>query len=416
MRRSPAKRAPSVGAPVARSGAGAGATQSPSLAVPTPLSLWLAAGPENSYEKPRAPRLGAALLFKALRMMVDPQMFPTLRVAALAAALTLGAGPTQALAQAQPQPQTSATGASSAAAQAAQAAQAAAAAAVGSPAGKAQPTELQQSIAKSNAYVGLLNRALRASESWERYKSWVKSPTGPTGKERIVYGLYSLYDMRSELAEAREATKKPPFDPALDTAILSYADAYEALSPIVADAYGYYERKDYLVDKMAKGRELHARLAPAAERVVAERAKVEAAMRGFKRGVDQAELDDVERREGRKARWHLRKVMISVRPVMDLLPSGERPKVDMPQFDAALADYASTVTTFDSYLAGDPSALTSFRSNPSSFLGRLRDLREKLAKAKGDARRAGLGSDMTFLVNDYNMMVTLSEVASRSAK
>ncbi|MBL8587547.1 MAG: DUF3829 domain-containing protein, partial [Methylobacteriaceae bacterium] len=69
----------------------------------------------------------------------------------------------------------------------------------------AQPAELQQAITKSNAYVGLMNRTLRAGESWRRYQSWVKSPAGPTGRERIVYGLYGLYDVRSEIAKARAA-------------------------------------------------------------------------------------------------------------------------------------------------------------------------------------------------------------------
>ena len=50
----------------------------------------------------------------------------------------------------------------------------------------------QALIAKLNAYVELLNRTLRASESLSRYESWVKAKTGPTGKERVVYGLYSL--------------------------------------------------------------------------------------------------------------------------------------------------------------------------------------------------------------------------------
>jgi hypothetical protein len=51
---------------------------------------------------------------------------------------------------------------------------------------------LRAATEKFNAYVEFLNRTLRASESLERYKSWVNMTTGPTGRERIIYGLYSV--------------------------------------------------------------------------------------------------------------------------------------------------------------------------------------------------------------------------------
>lgn len=42
--------------------------------------------------------------------------------------------------------------------------------AASAPAGEA---ELQAAITKSNAYTALMNRTLRAIQSWERYASWV---------------------------------------------------------------------------------------------------------------------------------------------------------------------------------------------------------------------------------------------------
>lgn len=49
-------------------------------------------------------------------------------------------------------------------------------------------------IKKLNIYTSLFNRSSRGIDSWKRYTSWVDTKTGPTGKERNVYGLYSLYD------------------------------------------------------------------------------------------------------------------------------------------------------------------------------------------------------------------------------
>ena len=151
--------------------------------------------------------------------------------------------------------------------------------------------DLRAAIGKSNAYTGLLNRTLRAIESWERYTSWVNLKTGPTGRERyITYGLYSLYDVRDEIQRARIAIDAPPSSPELDAAMKRYIEAYEALAPVITQAYGYYERKDYKADNMAEGKALHVKLAPAAETFLRERKQVDALFRPFKLQLDLREL------------------------------------------------------------------------------------------------------------------------------
>jgi hypothetical protein len=273
----------------------------------------------------------------------------------------------------------------------------------------------QASVRKLNAYVNLLNRTLRASESIARYRSWVDMRTGPTGRERIVYGLYSLYDVRGEIEKARAAVGTQPALPDLDAEIAPYTAAYEALAPIVTQADGYYERQDYKEDRWVEGRALHARLAPAAQAFLAERAKLEALFATEKERSDAAELALIERREGRKARWHAITVMIRARPILALLPSDAKPVVDMPAFEAAVATYASAVRDLDAYVASEPGALSSFESRPRAWLGKLREFRDKLARAKGDARR-GAGSDLTWIVNDYNTMISTSQMVSRATR
>ena len=273
----------------------------------------------------------------------------------------------------------------------------------------------QATVRKLNTYVGLLNRTLRASESIARYRSWVDMRTGPTGRERIVYGLYSLYDVRGEIEKARAAVAAPPGMTELDAQIAPYTAAYEALAPIITQADGYYERQDYKEDKWAEAKALHARLAPAAQTFLAERAKVEGLFAREKERSDAAELALIERREGRKARWHAMNVMIRARPILALLPSDARPVVDMPAFEAAVSAYASAVRDLDTYVAAEPGALSSFESRPRAWLGKLREFRDKLARAKGDARR-GAGNDLTWIVNDYNTMISTAQIASRPAR
>lgn len=277
----------------------------------------------------------------------------------------------------------------------------------------ADEADLQAAIAKSNAYTALMNRTLRAIQSWDRYASWVDMAKGPTGKERyITYGLYSLYDVAGEIRKAEEAAASAPALPGIDETIRRYIKAYQDLAPLITRAERYYERKDYRDDNAAEGRTLHAAMVPAARTFLAERATLDAQMRVYKKSLDTRELASVERREGRSARWQIRNIMINARAVMDLMPSNEKPIVDLKAFDGAVADYAAAVREMDRFKESDAKGVPMIESQASSWLGKIRDFRDKLARSKGDVRK-GAASDANWLVSSYNTMVTLSESAAR---
>lgn len=283
-------------------------------------------------------------------------------------------------------------------------------------ASKAQDDDLQAAITKSNAYTALMNRTLRAIQSWERYGSWVDMKKGPTGKERyITYGLYSLYDVNGEIKKAEEAMAREPKLPAIDETMGRYIKAYQELAPLITRAERYYDRKDYRDDNLAEGQKLHAAMVPAAKAFLEERAKLDALMRVYKRGLDQRELASVEQREGRSARWQVRNIMINARAVMDLMPSNEQPVVDLKTFNAAIGDYAGAIREMDAFKEKNPGGVPFIESQASSWLGKLRDFSEKLAKSKGDVRR-GAANDANWIVNNYNTMVSLSETAIRTSR
>jgi hypothetical protein len=271
---------------------------------------------------------------------------------------------------------------------------------------------LNAATSKFNAYVEFLNRTLRASESLDRYKSWVNMATGPTGRERIIYGLYNVYDTTREAEAATIATTREPLFPDLDAAMRDYIAANAALGPILNEASAYYERGDYKVDKMAGGKALHAKIVAAAGPFLAARARVDALVTVEKEKVDLWRLAAIEKREGRAANWHVANVMIRARRVMDLLPSNAKPVVDLAAFHAAMADYAAAVKEMDAYGAGKPNAFFVFADEPRKLLGKLRDFEEAIDRAHGDARRAG-GDQLTWIVNDYNMMVTNAQTATQ---
>jgi hypothetical protein len=288
-----------------------------------------------------------------------------------------------------------------------------AAAPAATPAGDAG---LQAAISKSNAYTALMNRTLRANQSWERYASWVDMKKGPTGKERyITYGLYSLYDVNSEIAAAEQATVREPALPEIDQTIRRYIAAYQALAPLITRAERYYERKDYRDDGAAEGRKLHEQMVPAAKTFLQERATLDAQMRVFKRDLDAKELAAVEAREGKSARWQVRNIMINARAIVDLMPSNESPIVDLKAFDVAVAGYAAAVREMDDFKEREPKGVPFIESQASSWLGKVRDFREKLGKSKGDVRK-GAANDANWLITNYNTMVSLADTAVRMAR
>jgi len=276
----------------------------------------------------------------------------------------------------------------------------------------AKDESLEASVGKMNAYVALLNRSLRAVQSLDRYKSWVNMKTGPTGRESIVYGLYQVYDTTKETERATAALTQPPLLPDLDTAMRDYIAANAALGPILNEASAYYEREDYKSDRMAGGKALHIRIIAGATPFLAARARADTAFRNEKATLDERQLAAIEQREGRAANWHVVNVMTRARRVIDLLPSNANPVIDVATFDAAVASYAGAVKDMDGYGAGHPNAFFVFESQPRSLLGKLRDFQEKIDRARGDARRAG-GDDLTWIVNDYNLMVTTSQTATQ---
>ena len=119
------------------------------------------------------------------------------------------------------------------------------------------------SAEKMNAYVGCINRlSARSYDSRARYFSWA-APSGPTGRERIIYGTYTIYDTSDCRKNVAKANGMEPHDAALEAAGTAYADAVGKLEPLLKEADDYYTAENYKDDKMAKGKALHPRLVAA---------------------------------------------------------------------------------------------------------------------------------------------------------
>src|SRR6478736_3842395 len=85
---------------------------------------------------------------------------------------------------------------------------------------------------KLNAYVGCINRlSARSYDSRSRYFSWA-AKSGPTGKERIIYGTYAIYDTSDCKKNVEKANAMEPHDTALETAATDYAKAAAKLEAV----------------------------------------------------------------------------------------------------------------------------------------------------------------------------------------
>jgi hypothetical protein len=287
------------------------------------------------------------------------------------------------------------------------------AAAQGSPSGQTPPPP-SSLTEKLNAYVGCINRlSERSYESRTRYFSWA-AKSGPTGKERIIYGTYTIYDTSDCKKAVEKANALEPRDAALEAAASAYVDAVTKLEPLLKEADDYYSQENYKDDKMAKGKALHPRLVAAwdafASADKALRAGVEVI--NDKRAAER--LAALEASEGRKARYHIEALMIHAKRV---LRAEDTEKPDVAAITKAINDYEAIVKATEQISGADggPKIGSFFISNAKSFLTTakqlMRRIRDHVPYSAGDRMMLSGGGGWMVegspprLLRDYNELV-----------
>jgi uncharacterized protein DUF3829 len=267
---------------------------------------------------------------------------------------------------------------------------------------------------KVNAYVGCINRLSgRAYDSRKRYFSWV-GKNGPTGKERIIYGTYTIYDTSDCRKNVEKANALEPRDAALESAATAYAEAVSKLEPLLKEADDYYSQQDYKDDRMAKGRALHPRLVAAWDAFAGADQKLRSAVEDINDRRSAEKLAEIERSEGRKARYHVEAVMIHAKRV---LRAQDMAKPDLAAITQALNEYEVIVKGAEQVSGADGGAKigSMFMSNAKSFLVTakqlMRRIRDKVPYSSGDRMMLNAGSGWMVegspprLLRDYNQLV-----------
>lgn len=246
---------------------------------------------------------------------------------------------------------------------------------------------------KLHNYIDCFNQVDGAiGRSMSRYKSWMAdSEKGPTGKERSVYGLYDV--SATSVATCKKgipagAKQKPPI-PSLETSGQEYLAAVEELAPKIAEAYKYYDRKDYADDKFVKGISMHGPLMTAYKRFAKASEAFSDAIESENGKYLDAELQQVEAKYGKKLLWHKMTLGRDAKELMHVL---EKDGFDVSKAEILVAKFTEHVDATTAYAAAhkdeQPTLWSLYESRTKSvldaFKSRMRRVRDKQAFSTGE--------------------------------
>lgn len=279
----------------------------------------------------------------------------------------------------------------------------------------AQSGDTPSMTQKLNAYIGCVNRLTgRAYDSRARYFSWA-AKSGPTGKERIIYGTYTIYDTSDCAKNVEKANAMEPHDAELEAAASAYADAVSKLAPLLKEADDYYTQENYKDDKMAKGKALHPQLVAAWDAFSVADHKLRDGLEAIHDKRALQKLAEIEKSEGRQARYYVEALMIQAKRVER---AAQKDNPDVAEMTAAINDYETSVKGAEPFAGsgGKGEIGSMFISNAKSFLTTskqlMRRVRDKVPYSSGERmmlNNQGAGwmveGSPPRLMRDYNQLV-----------
>ncbi|MBS9777826.1 MAG: YiiG family protein [Gammaproteobacteria bacterium] len=264
----------------------------------------------------------------------------------------------------------------------------------------ATPSIAQDISAKSNAYIQCYNGISgRAIDSINRYNSWVKDPkAGPTGKERVVYGLYTLND--SAVKNCKEnvtaAIAAEPKAEALDKAAEEYLKATIALDEKIIEADRYYSRENYKDDDFAKGKEMHKPLVAAMDAFIKANDALGKALDDQSSNAMGTQLAEIEKAEGKSFNYWMLFTMIESKSAVELM---SQEKFDVEKAKKLIASYEEGADKLIDGLKADESLNMKYLSLPMrlddfrvALKERMRRVRDNTPYSTGEKMNLNPGS------------------------
>ena len=277
---------------------------------------------------------------------------------------------------------------------------------------------------KLEIYIDCYNRLdERAHSSIQRYASWVKDmKVGPTGKERVVYGLYEvgpeqkINECRTQFGSAAAMSPSLP----LDAAAKEYIDALGKLFVVVAEANTYYDRENYKDDQFAKAKEMHPRLREAMEAFASGSDKMSTAIEAENDKRLEAKMQRLEKEDGRKLPYLHMATMHEAKLLLRLISKETFPADEAAARLAAYEKIADELAAVVKAQTHDPAAfnLDRFIDATENFRKaakeRVRRVRDQVPYSTGERAILNAGSDWMVEGSPGKVLKTYNELVDRS--
>ncbi len=185
-----------------------------------------------------------------------------------------------------------------------------------------------------------------------RYFSWVNPKTGPTGKERVVLGLFDLpNDKVSKCTQGvARSNALPPKEPKIEAAGNEFARTVAELDAIVDEVFTYYETKGFQSDRFAKGKAVHPRLIAAFNAFSRADSNLHSTLDGITKPLSQRSLARIEREEGKKFRFHRKHVLLTARELVEAGdPVGDDDNIDFALYNASFGELDSALNDLQAF-------------------------------------------------------------------
>lgn len=244
-------------------------------------------------------------------------------------------------------------------------------------------------VVKIEAYAALIERTAFLAKDLVAYQRVVDPVRGPT-PERYQEIAPPPSDLASVATVAARAAALTPSLGDVDGAAEAFMDTFRTAEPALTRLIRIFTRKEQKAEGGRRLEAAHGDFAPFIEPLIATRLRLVRAVETARVEVDRRDLQAVEFKEGRSLRWHAKAVTSAARQVVVRLPDEEHPSVDLAGFRRALMDYANAVDAFNDFTAGatkPPVELAVFKPQPTTLLGKLRDVENLLERVAGDAEK-----------------------------
>ena len=206
---------------------------------------------------------------------------------------------------------------------------------------------------KLQPYIGCINNTSSSvHRSMDRYFEWVDPEQGPTGSEKLIFGLFAINDPSPCIDGVAKVAEAEPRDADLEAAGTAYIEALKATVAIVDQAHKYYDQEDYKDDDFAKAKKMHPELVAAFESFTAADKALRDIVVAQNDALLERGLQRIEQEEGQKLRWHQAKLMHVAKSLLEATSApieNGKMQLDLAKFEPAFEEYEAAVEALSTY-------------------------------------------------------------------